>query len=369
MRVLHIVRNLEIGGLERGVVDLSMEQVRQGNAAAICELTGSRGSCFDAPAGVELYGPPARETRMARFGLLMAALKRFQPDVVHVHNTLSLQNSLLPCMLRRRPVLLAKHGMVFQGGLRGWLYRWPRHVVCVSTPIRGKLITLHPACQERSSVIPNGITMQDPGNSPRETWRQKLNLDTRTRAFVWVGRFVEEKGLDLLLRAFAKLADNPGWTLFLIGDGPLRADIEAQANTLNIGARVRFTGMRQDIRELLPAFDVFVLPSLSEGLPMALLEAASAGLPLIVSDAGDMPTVVCRQNGWVVKAGDEAMLGDCLGRACRAETALLHEMGDRSLLVAGDLFSLQACAARYEYVYRKVAGCDHSAGNGTGGVS
>ena len=354
MRILHIVRNLEIGGMERFVVELSAEQAASGCVVGICEVCASSVTRMIVPQGVEHYAYSGTKSICGNFHQVWRAIKMFNPDLIHSHNTLALQQSVLPCLCSGKPMVMTKHGMDFSRGVRGLFYIWPRHTICVSKPIRQQMILLHPSLSQRSSVIHNGIKLSAGSESLRYRQRKLLGLDADVRAFVWVGRFVAAKAIDVMIRAFADHGHSPRWKLFMIGDGCLRASVERQVAQLGMEARVVFLGMRQDVRELLAAFDVFILPSISEGLPIALLEAADAGLPLIVSSVGDMPDVVCKQNGWVVPPGDEKSLTACLRVACNMADKDLREMGVRSKSVAAEKFAISMCAEHYRSVYAQV---------------
>ena len=119
----------------------------------------------------------------------------------------------------------------------------------------------------------------------RRKMRSQLGVAPDGNVFLHVGAFNEQKHQAFLLEAFALARKSRGnATLFLVGDGPLRSDCEALARSLGIGERVGFLGLRDNVPALLSAADVFVLPSLHEGLPLTLVEAQCAGLPCLVSD-------------------------------------------------------------------------------------
>ena len=132
--------------------------------------------------------------------------------------------------------------------------------------------------------------------------------------FLTIARAVHQKGLDLLIEAFAGVSDGPestnSWSLTLVGDGPERIGLEALSERCGVRHRIRFLGHCHDVRAELAAAAVFVLPSRKEGMPNALLEAMAAGLAVIVNDAspGPLELVTHGQNGLVVPHGDPAAL-------------------------------------------------------------
>ena len=142
-----------------------------------------------------------------------------------------------------------------------------------------------------------------------------------------VARLSPEKGIDRLLEAFAGvLRQVPYARLAIAGDGPARGQLEARAHELTLGGAVEFLGYREDVSPVLGSLDLFVLPSLTEGIPLALLEAMAAGLPVIATAVGGVPEVVeDGTSGMLVPPGDaaaleRAMLGPagCAGRATGA---------------------------------------------------
>jgi glycosyltransferase involved in cell wall biosynthesis len=126
-----------------------------------------------------------------------------------------------------------------------------------------------------------------------------------------VARFIEGKDHDLLLRAFARIPKGP--RLRLVGDGPTRATVESLAHELGIQEQVDFLGNRDDVASLLATSDVFVLASRSEMLPISILEAMRAGLPVIASDVGGVGEAIAHnENGFLVPSGSVSALAQAL---------------------------------------------------------
>ena len=152
------------------------------------------------------------------------------------------------------------------------------------------------AVREKVVTAYNGINVEpfvDSGLT-REQARARLGLPGK-EGFVYgtVGRLVETKGQKVLLKAFAKVYEQyPESWLILAGAGRLESELRSLANDLDIHERVVFLGFRTDIPEILKAYDVFVLPSIAEGLPGALLEAMATGIPVIASRVGGVPKIL-----------------------------------------------------------------------------
>ena len=177
--------------------------------------------------------------------------------------------------------------------------------------------------------------------------------------FVSLGRLAPPKDHATLLRAFAEFrSPKPGSTLWIVGDGRLRPQLEALQRELKLEESVTFWGERRDPHNFLCAADVFVLSSLSEGLPLSLLEAMAVGLPVIVSDVGGMPEVAGGANaGFVVPSGDVQSLAGAM-RSCAADPSGLRSAGERALAHYQRHFTLEAMARAYMRLYlrEKLAG-------------
>jgi len=164
-----------------------------------------------------------------------------------------------------------------------------------------------------------------------------------------LGRLTPQKGYDQLVRV---LADLPGATVVLVGDGPERSALQGLATELGVEDRLRITGWTADARSHLSRFDIFALPSLWEGMPLSILEAMHAGLPVVASAVGSVAEAVADgDTGYVVAPSDQLALKVCLTRLCD-DPELRGRMGRRGSAVASERFTAQAMARRYETIYR-----------------
>jgi glycosyltransferase involved in cell wall biosynthesis len=168
-----------------------------------------------------------------------------------------------------------------------------------------------------------------------------------------LGRLSEQKGYDLLVRA---LADLPGATLVLVGDGPERPALERLAAELGVAERLLITGWKTDARACLATFDVFALPSRWEGMPLGILEAMHAGLPVLATDVGSVAEAVRDGESGYVVARDDADAVRARLRDLIADGALRERMGERGRALAREHFTDAAMARRYEAMYRGTLG-------------
>lgn len=369
LRIVHVVENLERGGLERMVIDLAAAQRAAGHAVRVV--------CLYAPGALagELSGQGiAVQACDKRAGADLSALRRLRaqlraaPDtIVHTHNANAHYHAVaaaigLPRASAPARVLNTRHGMgAAHPRSRGeWLYRRTMRrtdvVIAVCEAARARFAAQGVRPRRALLAVPNGIRIDafTPAcDERRAALRSVLGLAPDTRIVGTVGRLNPVKDQRTLLQAFARMHTAARDTaLVLVGDGALRAALEAEAAALGIADTVRFLGDRGDVRQLLQGFDLFALSSLSEGYSMALLEACASGLPIVATDVGgNREIVVDGGNGLLVPAARPEALADALAALLRdpARAAAMGRAGrDWALREA----SIDTMAARYDSLYR-----------------
>jgi glycosyltransferase involved in cell wall biosynthesis len=194
--------------------------------------------------------------------------------------------------------------------------------------------------------VPNGVpAMQVESSSVR---LQPQWMTAPAPVIGSLGRLTDQKGYERLVRTLPHL---PEASLVLVGDGPEREALQALAADLGVAQRLTITGWTSDARGYLPTFDIFALPSSWEGMPLSILEAMHAGLPVVASDVGSVAEAVSDgETGYVIGAGDDAMLLDRLTMLL-SDPALRACLGNRARVIAHERFTDTAMAARYEAVY------------------
>ncbi|MBJ6984071.1 glycosyltransferase [Luteimonas sp. MC1750] len=336
--ILHVVDSLETGGLERVVVDLAIAQRDHGHRVAVFSLTDTAGLGPELEAaGIPVMAGGKRAgLDLGLLSRLRGAMDAHGADIVHSHNFVpSYQAALaLAPRLRARAALVNTchnmGGRLARPRLR-LLYRLSltrtARVAGVGRQVAEHLVASGLAPAARVSAVRNGVPLPPASTSAtRSRARAALGLPADALVVACVGRLVALKNHRLLLGQVPELATTfPRLHVVLLGDGPERAALERQAQALGIAERVLFAGTRRDVPKLLPGVDVFALPSLTEGLSIALLEACAAGLPVVASDVGGNPEIVRHgRTGLLVPVDD--------GDALRA--ALLRILGDRPLRLA-----------------------------------
>jgi glycosyltransferase involved in cell wall biosynthesis len=168
-----------------------------------------------------------------------------------------------------------------------------------------------------------------------------------------VATLQDKKGHRVLLDAVARTPGLEAAWLMLVGDGPMRPSLEAYAAQLGITDRVTFCGTRRDLGNVLPAMDIFALPSLWEGLPLALILAMGASRPVVATRLAGIPEVVTDgESGLLVEPGDATALGAALARLC-SDPSLRARLGTRARAAVRDRFGADAYSAAVIGIYEE----------------
>ena len=358
--VLMLTKGLGRGGTERLLVGaarhldrarfrLEVAYLLPWKDAFVDEIaaTGTPVHCLDAP----------RPTDLAWLRTLRRVVRDQDIDIVHTHMPLPAAYARLALPGRRPAFVHTEHNM--------WdRYRRPTRLANRATyrrNARAIAVSDQVAATIRSSVpVEVVVHGTDPslvvtGPAARDAARAALGLPAGARVVGTVGNFTAKKDQATLLRAFAALADAPAETrLVLVGLGPLEDPLRALAADLGIAGRVVWPGSRDDVFALLPAFDVFVLSSQFEGLPIALLEAMATGVAPVATRVGGIPEVITDgRDGLLVPAGDPDALAAALAKALDDDD-LRADLGQRAAARARE-FDLVHAIRRTEAIYAAVA--------------
>ena len=187
--------------------------------------------------------------------------------------------------------------------------------------------------------------------------RRELGLDPHDFVIGAVGRLMPVKGVEIFLQAARMLKDRGRSAKFLVaGDGPLASALQSLAREIGLADDVRFLGHRKDSHDILGLLDLFVLPSLSEGIPLVLLEALALSRPVVATNVGGIPEVVeDGRSGVLVPAGRP----DELARGCLTvmdDPALAQRLGQAGRVRVEDAFSADAMAEKVTHIYRTLVG-------------
>jgi L-malate glycosyltransferase len=296
---MHVMFSLQPGGMEHGVVKLVNGLDPSQIQSSICSTTPD-GALKPQVNGhvpvIELHRRPGNDPSLVWH--LYRVFRTHRPDIVHTHAWGTLCEGLIAARLARVPVVIhGEHGTLqlkpYQTQVQRWSWNRVDQVLSVSSRLAERIAATTDFPLERIHVIRNGVDLSRFGSVTRSDARQELGIADSSLVIGTAGRLVGVKDHASLLYAFRHLADTPREFLGLIaGEGPLRADLEAQTAALGLQSRVRFLGHRPDIERVLAALDVFVLSSKSEGLSNTILEAMASGLPVVATRVGGADELV-----------------------------------------------------------------------------
>jgi glycosyltransferase involved in cell wall biosynthesis len=290
------------------------------------------------PLVVPTLGPELRPGADAKTLRALGRIVRgFSPDIVHTHTAKAGMLGRLAARLGggSRPIVVhTYHGHVLEGYFgpaKTRLYRTLETVAArssdcligVSEATVDDLVRLGVAPREKFRVVPLGLPLEPflaLGRSADNGVREETGATPGDVVFTYVGRLVPIKRVDLALRALAEArALGAPARLVIVGDGPLRRDLEQLAGELGVSPYVRFLGYRRDLESIAAATDVGLLCSASEGTPVSLIELAAGGRPLLATDAGGVREVVAEGTGVVVPPRDHRALASAIVRLAADE--------------------------------------------------
>jgi len=226
-----------------------------------------------------------------------------------------------------------------------------QRVVAVGDEVGAFLLREVGLNSSRVTVIRNGVDVTRYSPQVREP-RETFGLSTEDRLIGHVARLEAEKDQKTLLFAFRSVLDTyPNAKLVIVGDGSLRGDLEKEAKSLGIARRVGFLGLRKDVADLLPHFEVFVLSSVKEGLPLAILEAMACGRPVVATSVGELPQLIRNGvTGLTVRPGDPASLAGAI-TAILERRDWAENMGRAARQLIEEKFNLTFTVSRYQALY------------------
>jgi glycosyltransferase involved in cell wall biosynthesis len=288
-----------------------------------------------------------------------------KPDIVHTHSSKAGILGRLAAKIAGTPCIIhTPHGHVFYGHfgrLASKIFLWIERIfskftdriVALTNGERNDYIKFSVCPPEKLSKIHSGVDltqfMQSNGNGVEK--KRSLGLDQNGTVIGFVGWLLPIKGPEYLLKAMAHIwPDHPDVSLVMVGKGELDVDLRSQALKMNANGRIRFLGWREDIHEIMPLFDLLVLPSLNEGMGRVLVEAMAAGKPVVASEVGGIPDLVKHgETGYLVRPADEKALANGI-RKILNDPERAKQMGQRGKEYCRQ-FSLEAMIEKLDDLY------------------
>ena len=365
LTVLHFSDSEAFGGTERALLQLAqgLDRARWRSvvyhagvpgAATLVEKAASAGlrTVAVAPATSAARG-------VAAIPSLSRAFRRERAVVFHAHQTwsLSCRYAIVAAALARVPVRVASAQLFLEmpplraiDAQHALLSACLHRHVAVSRHVASRLRERFGVPDERIAVIPNAVATGAPAPFDEEL-RRSLGAADGMPLVLTTARLEPQKGLPHLLDAAMMVPDA---SFVVAGEGPDRAALEARIAALGLAGRVRLLGHRDDVRQLLAVADLFVLPSLNEGLPLSVLEAMGAGVPVVATSAGGTAEIVRDGvTGVLVPPGDAGALADAI-RSLLSDRARSTRLAAAGRDLVGREHSASAMAAATARLYEDI---------------
>ena len=364
--VAHYLESAEFGGTEQAVLHLLAGLDRRHWRPVLFHhpgpgitplLKGAENLNVELRSVPRMQGKRSLVTRLPKF---IRALRAEHPAIfhAHLHSPIACKDGFIAAALARIPAIVATAQLFVELPMSRFTYAQQQCVsrvvdryLAVSQEVAMRLRQTFRIPPQKIDVVYNGIPLTpftEPANTAlRTTWTGC----TEQPVVLTIARLHQQKGLRYLVEAAALV---PQATFVLAGDGPERANLEAQAATLGLRSRVLFLGHRQDIADLLANCDLFVLPSLFEGLPLSILEAMAASKPVVASAiGGNDEAVIHGQTGLLVPPAQPAALATAI-QAVLSDVTLGQRLAAAGRARVYEQFSAEAMVQRVTHVYEAI---------------
>jgi glycosyltransferase involved in cell wall biosynthesis len=389
-KIMHIITRLDMGGSAQNTLltcremagryetilvhglarESRMSPAERNRLEELVRAAGGRGVRFVPVGSLVRRISPVRD--VIAFLVLLWRIWREKPEIVHTHTSKAGVLGRLAARMAGVPhIVHTPHGHVFDGHfgrvaaglflvLERFFARFTEKIVALTAGEKRDYVDLGVARAADLPVIPSGVELGAyPGEAPdRPAEKTALGLDPAKRQVGFVGWLLPIKGPAYLLNAMTAVwREHPDAELVFVGQGELENALRAQASFAGCSDRVRFLGWREDIPRIMPLFELFVLPSLNEGMGRVLVEAMAAGRPIVASRVGGIPDLVHHgENGLLVPPRDDEALAESISLLL-SNPALAARMGARGRARCR-AFGLPAMVAALDALYREVLSLD-----------
>lgn len=367
MKIVHIAKMTGVAGTENHLLTLLPGLHERGLDVRLIVLAEPERPMDGYAQQMSALGVPTetmpihRDVEYGLVGRLAARLRAERPDAVHTHLIHADWHGVVAArragvrrifwsghnddpFRRRLPIRL----------IQAYLWRRITAGIAISEAVRQFMIRVELAPPRKVHTVHYGL---DPARilpaQDEHTFLRALGIPDNALVVGSVCRLIEQKGLTYALDAFARLCGQyPDAHYVIIGDGPLRQELESRIEALGLGGRAHLAGWRSDAAGLMRAFDVFLMPSVWEGFGLVVLEAMAAQLPVIASSVSALPEIVVDgETGILTPPGDVPALTAALGRML-ADGAKREGMGSAGLVRLEGNFSVQRMIDATQTVYR-----------------
>jgi glycosyltransferase involved in cell wall biosynthesis len=365
IKILHIMTRLPVGGVENQLLSILRNYDKSKLSPLVCSLSdkGQIGEEIERD-GIEVVclNKLGHKFNWSIVKDICSLIKERNIKAVRTHQyhanlygRLAAHRAGVPCVVASIHNTYTRDKKFHRRLINRFLARFTDRIVAVSGKVRDDILMYDHIPSDKVEVIHNGVDIDIFSNKDGKVKKSEFGIQEDAVVIGTVGRLAEAKGQRYLLEALAVLKDRfPMVRLLIAGDGPLRKDLEGYAETLGIKQNVLFLGIRRDIPALLSVMDIFVLPSLWEGLPNALLEAMAGSRPIIATDIPSFREIIDSKDvGILIPPGDSAALAEAL-RVLLEDRNKREAMGRNAKQRCSLLFDIKAVVSAYTGLFENI---------------
>jgi glycosyltransferase involved in cell wall biosynthesis len=369
IKIVFVITSTGVGGAEKMLYHTSTSLDRTRYAPSICSLkekgaiarnveaAGIEVHCLSMTDGDQFGGWFA--SLVALFRLTRYVIK-VRPTIVHSFLFRANILSRIAASLARVPLVISSVRVM--GGERNYHHTVEKvtsfmvdHYITVSESVKAYLVQTASIPDNKITAIYNGVALNDHCGASHEDQHPPCGLKAHDRFLFTVGRLHQQKGYDCLIQAFAQVRKEcPALQLLIVGEGEEENNLKNLAKSLDLTDQVIFAGLRLDSDTIFPFAELFILPSLWEGMPNAVLEAMAAGKPVVATKVGGVPELVLHgETGLLVPPGDPDALAQAILDLC-TDPVKAHAMGAAGRLRVQEHFRIASMIKKTDGLYQKL---------------
>lgn len=364
-RVLLALPELEVGGVETHVIDLAIGLKRRGyepivasNGGKLVEKLATE-NILHVEAPIHSKAPPVIASMVGR---MRQVIRENRIELVHAHSRVPAWICYLAMRGEKgnRPFVTTCHS-TYSVHVGSQVMTWGDSMIAVSSFVRQHMLRNFGTAPDRITTVYNGVSpdLYDAarGKDMAARYKSELGLDNGTRVVGMVASLTPRKGYAYFIRAAqAILAQYPNVVFLGVGGGVQKDELESMAREAGLDSRFRFLGVRQDVRDLMYSFDIFVLSSMSEGLPYVILEAMCMKKPIVSTNVGGIPEAIEHgANGLLVPPKDVDALSHSI-LSLLEDTDQARALGEAAHRRIADSFSVEKMVDQTEQIYMAAFG-------------
>ncbi len=355
MKILLLTTHLNYGGISSYCVSLARRLAENGHTVTIASASGDLVGQLERSNISHIHIPIKTKSELSPLVVIsMLKLLRFvrqeSIDIIHAQTRVTQVLAWYLSKITKIPFLTTCHGFFRRNIGRQFLPCWGRQVIAISEAVRRHLMIDFYVSDENIALIHNGIDIGQFKVSPK---RKDINHPDRTVGII--ARLSLVKGHTYLIEAMAEvLSEFPDARLFIFGEGKIKYKLVQQAKELKINEKVFFMPAVANTAEVLQEIDIFVMPSLNEGLGLSVLEAQACSLAVIASNVGGIPTLVKDElTGLLVSAKQPRALAAAIMKIMQNKEVAMR-LGQSARREVEKKFDLEQMAQKVEKVYKQV---------------